>query len=123
MRVFDEEPKDWLDLQNKVAYILSSCDYIVETPKKIKTIRGMVEIDVYAKSSDSLICCECKNWIRNVSQDTVFSFRTIVNDIGANKGIIIAKRGFQSGSYKACQNTNIILKTWSGFCKNGKNAF
>lgn len=36
MRIFDEEPKNWVDLQNRVAYILSSCDYILETPKKFK---------------------------------------------------------------------------------------
>ena len=83
----------------------------------------MVEIDVYAKSSDSLICCECKHWNRNVSQDTVFSFRTIVNDIGANQGIIIAKRCFQSGTYKACQNTNIILRTWNDFLQEWQERF
>lgn len=123
MKIFNEEPKDWVDLQDKAAYIFSSCGYIVETPKKLKAIRGDVEIDVYAESSDILIICECKYWESKVSQNTIFAFRTIVEDIGANKGIIIAKKGFQSGAYKNIQNTNIELKTWEEFLDLYKNKY
>lgn len=106
MDIFNDEPKDWVELQDKVAYILGSCGYIVETPKKIQTARGEVEIDVFAQSSEELIICECKFWESNVPQNTVFAFRTIAEDIGANKGIIVAKKGFQSGAY-----ISIILRS------------
>ena len=115
MNIFSENPKDWLDLQNKVAYILSSCGYIVEIPKKIRTVRGEVEIDVYASDSDISIVCECKYWESNIPQNIIFSFRSVVGDIGANKGIVIAKSGFQSGAYENVRNTNIELKTWEDF--------
>lgn len=39
MNIFNENPKNWLDLQNKVAYVLNSCGYTVETPNKIRTAR------------------------------------------------------------------------------------
>ena len=115
MEIFDKEPKDWIDLQDKVAYILAKCGYRVETPKKIETPRSNIEVDVFAQNSDLQILCECKNWNKKISQNTIFSFRTIVSDIGANKGIIIAKKGFQSGAYKGAQYTNIELKTWEEF--------
>lgn len=115
MNIFSENPKDWLDLQNKVAYILNSCGYTVETPKKIRTARGEVEIDVYANDSDISVVCECKYWESNIPQNIIFSFRSVVGDIGANKGIVIAKSGFQSGAYENIRNTNIELKTWEDF--------
>lgn len=123
MEIFCEEPKDWVNLQNKVAYILSSCGYDVETPKKVKSARGNVEIDVYAKDSDILIVCECKYWGSRVPQNIIFSFRTVIEDIGANKGIIIAKKGFQSGAYKSTQNTNIELETWEEFLQQYKDKY
>lgn len=123
MNIFCNTPSDWLDLQNKVAYVFCSCGYVVETPKKVRTVRGEVEIDVYAKSSDMLICCECKNWNCNISQNTVFAFRTVLEDIGANKGIIIAKKGFQIGAYKTSRNTIIELKKWDVFLEDYKEKF
>ena len=115
MEIFDKEPKDWIDLQNKVAYVLKKCGYRVETPKKIETPRSNIEVDVFAQNTDMQVLCECKYWNKNISQNTVFSFRTVILEIGANKGIIIAKKGFQSGAYKSAQNTNIELKTWEEF--------
>ncbi len=115
MQIFDEEPMNWKDLQDKVAYVLKSCGFNVETPKKIQTVRETIEVDVYAKNAEMTIICECKYWESSVPQSVALSFRTSCIDIGANKGIIIAKTGFQSGTYQSVQNTNIELKTWREF--------
>jgi restriction system protein len=45
----------------------------------------------------------------------IHSFRTVVSDIGANIGYIIAPSGFQSGSVNASEFTNIKLVTWEEF--------
>ncbi len=123
MHIFDERPSDWKDLQNKVAYVLSSCGYKTETPKKIQTPRETIEVDVYAENWDMNIVCECKHWESNVPQSVVLSFRTAVNDIGANKGIIIAKNGFQKGSYQSVVNTNIELRSWNAFLLEYTNKY
>lgn len=115
MQIFDKQPNDWKDLQNKVAHVLQVCGYKVETPKKIQTPRETIEVDVYAENSEFKIVCECKYWKSNVPQSVVHSFRTVVLDIGANKGIIIAQSGFQRGAYNSVQNTNIELRTWPTF--------
>lgn len=117
MKIFDNEPSDWIDLQNKVAYIFKSCGYDVKTPMKIKTARGEVEVDVYAyaESLGIRVIVECKLWKRKLSQDIIYSFRSIVNDSGVNKGIIVSKRGFQSGAYNNARFTNIELLTWDEF--------
>lgn len=114
-------PANWKALQNNVCQILTECGYQANTPKKLNSTRGKVEVDVYAVDNNSYpmitYICECKNWNRRVRQDVVFSFRTIVNDIGADVGIIISLKGFQSGAIKTAKNTNIRLLSWEDFQK------
>lgn len=123
MKIFDEKPSNWKDLQNKVAYILSSSGYEVETPKKMQTIRGEVEFDVFANGFGLMIVCECKHWNSNVPQQVVSGFRTDIQDVGAHKGIIIAKKGFQSAAYKKIQSTNVELNTWEEFLEQYRDRY
>ena len=114
-------PNDWKDLQEKVAQILSDIGYETEIEKDIPTARGKVNVDVFAvdKSQSPNVCyiCECKYWENKIPQTVVHSFRTVVQDYGANFGIIISKNGFQEGSYEAVNKTNISLVDWFGFQK------
>lgn len=123
MNIFSVKPENWVDLQDKVAYVLKSCDYSVETPRKISTVRGNVEVDVYAECSDMSVICECKYWETKIPQNVILAFRTVVDDIGANKGIIISKNGFQVGAYKNAANTNIELETWDEFLETYKEKY
>jgi hypothetical protein len=112
-------PKDWEDLQNKVAEILTEVGNETEVDKKIKTVRGTVRVDVFSKdrsqSPNIVYLCECKHWEERIPKTTVHAFRTVVGDFGANFGIMISKKGFQKGAYEAAKNTNIRLVDWFGF--------
>lgn len=50
LKINDKEPNDWKELQNFVAEILIECGYKVDIEKTIQTVRGSVEIDVYAEA-------------------------------------------------------------------------
>ena len=119
MDIYSENPNSWKDLQNKVAKILTEVGYDCEIEKDIQTARETINIDVYAvskkKSPQTIMLCECKYWNNAVPKTIVHAFRTAVTDFGANYGIIISKVGFQSGSYLATKNTNILLLNWSEF--------
>lgn len=118
LRINNNEPKNWKELQSFVAEILNECGYITEIEKTIQTLRGKVEIDVYAEDKNSVgivILCECKFWKNNIPQAVVHSLRSIVNDSGASNGIIISKKGFQTGAIEAINNSNLTLVTWSEF--------
>lgn len=118
LKINKKEPKNWKDLQNFVGEILKECGYTVEIEKNIQTLRGSVEIDVYAEKEESIktiVLCECKFWKTNVSQTVVHSLRSVVNDYGASNGLIISKKGFQSGSLDAIKKSNITLVSWSEF--------
>jgi restriction system protein len=112
-------PDSWQSLQEEVARILRECGFTVEVEKKLKTVRGEVEIDVYAEEVVQgrryTILCECKHWKARIPQNVVHGFRTVIADSGANIGYIIGTSGFQTGSVAASDLTNIGLVTWEDF--------
>ena len=117
--IFENEPIDWKDLQIKVGQILTDIGFEVEIEKDIETVRGKVNVDVYAENNienpKTIIIAECKNWTKKVPKTVVHSFRTVVNDYGANFGFIISKIGFQKGAYEAINKSNIQLFNWAEF--------
>jgi restriction system protein len=114
-------PEDWKALQNEVGKILEQCGFSVEVEKKVDTARGEAKLDVYAeevvKGRKYSIVCECKHWKSSIPQSIIHSFRSILNDTGANVGYIIALKGFQCGAFKAANYTNLDLVTWEEFQK------
>lgn len=82
-------------------------------------VRGQADIDVYATDAESVppsvYLCECKQWSTAVPQTVVHSFRTVVADAGANFGLLISSKGFQSGAVQAAANSNVKLLTWEEF--------
>ena len=118
MRVTNEVPSSWQDLQNKVCKYLNECGYHAESPKVIETVRGPVEVDVFATSDDEMLSqfiCECKFWDTRVPQEKIHAFRTVVQDSGSMIGIFISKAGYQKGALKAANCSNVLLKDWNGF--------
>jgi hypothetical protein len=117
--IFNDEPTNWKELQIKTSQLLSDIGYNCEIEKDIETVRGIVNVDVYAEKNNSqpnqVLITECKNWNNNVPKSVVHSFRTVVNDFGANFGIIVSKMGFQSGAIEAAKKSNILLFSWSEF--------
>jgi restriction system protein len=111
-------PEDWMQLQAEVGRLLQECGFTVEIEKKTTTVRGDVELDVYAqeeiKGRKYSIVCECKHWKARVPQNVVHGFRTVVADIGANIGYIVSIAGFQDGAFRASELTNVELVTWEG---------
>lgn len=114
-------PKDWRDLQNQVNQLFQECGLESETDKTIRTVRGTVSVDVFAEDPStkptSTYLCECKHWQSAVPKSIVHAFRTVVNDYGANWGLIISSAGFQSGAHEAAANSNVRLLTWDAFQK------
>jgi len=109
----------WQHLQQRVATILHECGLQAETPKALETVRGRVEVDVYAvdpaSSPPSVYLCECKLWSRNVPQAEVLAFRSVVGDVGAHHGLFISAHGFQQGAYEVVRGTNVTLVNWPEF--------
>jgi hypothetical protein len=112
-------PDRWEELEETVAAILLECGMESTRTVTLKLPRGSVDIDVVAKEAidgiQSLIICECKNWRTNIPKEIVHAFRTVMGEIGANRGYIISRVGFQTGAYEAAEATNISLVTFEEF--------
>jgi len=112
-------PGSWQELEKTVTRILAECGMKAETEVEVATVRGKVVVDVYALDREQVppatYISECKRWGSRISKGVVHGFRTVVQDFGANWGILISSKGFQSGAYEAAMNSNIKLVTWAEF--------
>ena len=111
--IFDHSPGTWRELEEMVYQAFNEMGYTCTKNKEMPTIRGKIKIDVYAVKKSSpiptVILCECKYWDKRVEQNVIHSFRSICSDVGAHYGLIISKKGFQSGAESARGSTNIHL--------------
>ncbi|MBK7965757.1 MAG: hypothetical protein IPK10_11050 [Bacteroidetes bacterium] len=64
--IYHDEPKDWKDLQVRVAKIFSDMGYNTEIEKNITLVRGKSKVDVFATRKFLNITethiAECKHW-------------------------------------------------------------
>lgn len=113
------EPTDWKDLQEQVGGVLRDCGMTAIVGHRLPLARGHAEIDVFATDHlhqpPSVYVCECKRWESAVRQSAVHALHTVVQNAGANWGLLIARKGFQSGAFKAAERTNIKLLGWEEF--------
>jgi hypothetical protein len=52
---------------------------------------------------------ECKAWSSRVPKEKVFALRQIVDDVGADRGFLMAESGYQSGALEAALVSNVTL--------------
>ena len=119
MRIFDHEPADWRELQDRVAQLFSELGCDVKVGEQVTLVRGGKEIDVSVRDPQttpaSVYLCECKFWSKPVPQEVIHSFRTVLSDFGAHRRFIISRTGFQAGAKEAVTKTNLDLLTFEEF--------
>jgi hypothetical protein len=104
-------------VQNLLAKLISS-DVVSSTDVwRLKTFYGKTgahyEVDVSYEVNIAgftyLTLVECKYWNRPVGRNVVDGLRSIVQDIGAHKGMIVSTVGFQEGALIAAKGYGIGL--------------
>lgn len=102
---------DWKDYQDQAADFFRSLGLDPETNVTIQGARTKHDVDVLVKSHhvgfDVTWIVECKHWKSKVSKLHVLALREIVNDTGADRGILLSESGFQSGAIEASSLTNV----------------
>lgn len=102
---------DWKDYQEETAEFFRSLGLKAETDVTVDGVRTKHDIDVLVTSHhagfDITWIIECKRWNSKVSKLHVLALREIVNDTGADRGILLAENGFQSGAIEAAALTNV----------------
>lgn len=116
---------DWKNYQEKTAEFFRSLGLDAQTDVTIHGIRTKHDIDVLIKSHhagfDITWVVECKLWKEKVSKLHVLALREIVNDTGADRGILLAENGFQSGALEAANLTNVHVTSLANVTKTASN--
>jgi len=117
--ITDQTPATWRDLQEGVARIFRDCGFDAAVEKPVNLVRGQAQVDVVATEDKlgrrTVIFCECKHWGAPIPQTVVHSFRTVVQDAGANHGYIVTSSRYQPGAIAAAELSNVRLLTWEEF--------
>lgn len=88
---------DWKDYQEETAEFFRSLGLKAETDVTVEGVRTKHDIDVLVKSHHAGFAItwiiECKHWNSKVSKLHVLALREIINDTGADRGILLAENG------------------------------
>lgn len=113
--------KVWFDFQEEICNYFISLGFIAETNKIIEGVRTKHSIDVFVQTKfmgqGLKWIIEAKKWRSKINKLQVLGLRTIVDDIGADRGFIISDLGFQKGALEAAHKTNVTLLTFEDLKK------
>lgn len=112
----------WYQFQEEICSYFNSIGAEAKTNITVPGVRTSHNIDILVKTKylgeNLLWVIEAKKWKEKVSKLHVLGLRTIVEDIGADRGFIISEVGFQRGAIEAAKNTNVKLKTFNELQQN-----
>jgi len=104
---------NWKEYQEEAAQFFRNMGLDAQTDVTVQGVRTTHDIDVLVKSHhlgfDVMWIVECKHWATKVSKLHVLGLREIVADLGADRGILLAENGYQSGAIEAANLTNVHL--------------
>ena len=107
--------EDWREYQDTAARLFEELGCIVETDAAVQGARARHDIDVWVRFArfgvQQAWVVECKLWQRPIPKEKVLALKSVVEDVGADRGILIAESGYQPGAQAATSLTNITLTT------------
>ena len=107
------ETPEWYNFQEDICNYFRSLGATAETNVSIQGVRTTHDIDILVKTKflghDILWIVEAKKWKSKVNKLQVLGLRTIVEDVGADRGFIISENGFQSGAIDSAKKEVVLL--------------
>ncbi|HVI57745.1 MAG TPA: restriction endonuclease [Luteimonas sp.] len=108
----------WQQFQSDTADLFRQLGCTATIEAAVKGVRASHKVDVYVEFVKFGIpvkwVIECKLWNRNIPKERVMTLKAIVDDLGADRGVLISSKGFQAGAISAAQNSNITLTDLPG---------
>lgn len=105
----------WKKFQEVAAQAFRQIGCVVEEDISVEGARAKHDVDVLVSFDIHGFkvkwVLECKAWNTNIPKEKVMALKSIVEDVGADKGFIISKIGFQPGATESAKSTNIELIT------------
>jgi hypothetical protein len=109
---------NWKRYQEQAAEFFRTLGCHAEVEAKVVGARAEHKIDVWVRFKkfglETKWVIECKDWSSAVPKEKVLALRSVVEDVGADRGILISTAGFQTGALRAAEKTNITLTDIEG---------
>lgn len=106
---------NWNEYQEIVADFFRSLGAKAQTETSVKGVRGNHNVDVLVNFQhfgiDMIWIVECKLWKTSIPKEKVLTLQQIVQDVGADRGIIMSESGFQAGAIRSAASSNITLSS------------
>jgi hypothetical protein len=104
---------NWREYQEETAQFFRSLGYGAEVDATVEGVRSRHDVDVWVTLYRSGLqiqwVIECKLWKRRIGKEKVMALKAIVDDIGADRGVLLSEIGFQKGAASAARRANITL--------------
>jgi hypothetical protein len=108
---------NWREYQERVADLFRELGCSAEVEASVEGVRATHDIDVWVVFErfglEHRWAIECKYWDAPIPKEKVLTLRSIVDDVGADKGLLVAESGFQPGAFAAATSTNVLLTTFA----------
>lgn len=109
--------KGWQEYQNQVARLFADLGCAVEVDPTVQGARGRHKVDVLVRfpvfGLESLWVIECKYWTSLIPKEKVLVLRSVVEDVGADRGILVSEQGYQKGAHDMVSFANITIVKFS----------
>lgn len=103
----------WRNYQEQVAALFRDLGCSAEVEASVQGARATHDVDVWVVFERFGLqhkwVVECKYWNDPVPKEKIGILKYVVDDVGADKGVLVAKSGFQPGAMDASRSTNIVL--------------
>jgi hypothetical protein len=110
---------NWKQYQDDTAEFFRSLGCDVDVEAKVKGARAEHTLDVWVRfrrfGLETKWVVENKYWNSPVPKEKVLALKSVVEDVGADRGLLLSTAGFQSGAVHASEKTNITLTDLDSF--------
>jgi hypothetical protein len=104
---------DWREYQEQIASLFRDLACQVALNHLVQGARGRHRADVRVEFMQfglpQVWIVECKHWKTAVTKEKVLALQALLQDVGADRGILASESGFQAGAIAASSYSNIIL--------------
>lgn len=114
-RIMQRSALNWQEYQALAAASFEAMDCSVAVDARLQGARSAHDTDVVVRFTrwgiNQLWIVECKHQQRKVTKSAVETLKSIVSDVGADKGFLLSESGFQPAARAAADKTSLSLLT------------
>jgi restriction system protein len=118
-------PPPWRIYQEEVAVFFRSLGLQATTDELVYGVRTSHRVDVAVRWTrfglNLFWIIECKRWRRRVSKVHVLALQSIVQQVGADRGLMMSEAGFQTGAEEVARRSNVHLMSLSDLRVSAEN--